>query len=81
MEKDQKRIWKCPECRNKFPKSDNTNTPVRSAGRDGIPGMEPAETGLSPTHSFDNVTARKHKPDLTNPCITLEIYFALSKIT
>ncbi|VVD02419.1 unnamed protein product [Leptidea sinapis] len=63
-----KHKWKCPECRDKLPKSDNTNTPVRSGGRDGIPGIEPAEK----PPGFDNVTVRKNQPDLTNRCITLE---------
>ncbi|VVD06041.1 unnamed protein product [Leptidea sinapis] len=69
MEKDHKRIWKCPECRNKLPKSDNTNTPVRSVVRDGIPGMEPAETGLSPTHSSTVLQSENINQTLQTPVL------------
>ncbi|CAH1647053.1 unnamed protein product [Spodoptera littoralis] len=32
MDNDSKAAWRCPECRCKQPKSDNTNTPIRAAG-------------------------------------------------
>lgn len=33
MDQDRKNNWSCQECRNKIPKSDNTNTPARAVSR------------------------------------------------
>lgn len=63
MDRDRKDSWKCQECRNKEPRKDNTNTPVR-------PAMGSLPPGASGSHSHgpsndddesSNVNRRKRR--------------------
>ncbi|CAH2042562.1 unnamed protein product, partial [Iphiclides podalirius] len=59
MDKESKRTWKCPECRNKQPKLDNTNTPIRAV----IPNSESIKvaSGHIKSPGNTNVTVRYSK--------------------
>lgn len=60
MDKDQKTNWKCPQCRSKQPKKDNSNTPVHHANS--------AKSRPLPILQIDdlhNVNTRTRKPACT----------------
>ncbi|XP_052757609.1 uncharacterized protein LOC128202209 [Galleria mellonella] len=57
MSKDIKSIWKCPECQNKIPKSDNSNTPVRCPRSD----LPTSHVVMESTSTIDNITTRSKK--------------------
>ncbi|XP_063899118.1 uncharacterized protein LOC126053873 [Helicoverpa armigera] len=58
MNVKRKSTWKCPICHSQLPKSDNTNTPVRTA-RLASPTSERSAC-LPPRSPSTNVTIRKH---------------------
>ncbi|KAJ8704778.1 hypothetical protein PYW08_012098 [Mythimna loreyi] len=59
MDPTLKTTWKCPECRCKQPKTDNTNTPIR-------PALNPGHTAGGYSSENCNVTLRG-KPSYTTP--------------
>lgn len=47
MTLDHKKLWKCPECLNRKPKSDNSNTPVKQDAADDIEGAVSAQSNVT----------------------------------
>lgn len=65
MTLDHKQNWKCPECRNKERKFDNSNTPIRAEKSD--------EREFVPCSEMSNVTIRKTaKPEKSMKDINIE---------
>ncbi|CAH0722350.1 unnamed protein product, partial [Brenthis ino] len=73
LEPQFKNVWKCPECRSKEPKIDNTNTPVRSS----TINASCSKLSCNDSMELSNITLRKKhsksSPDAaSNEYITVE---------
>jgi hypothetical protein len=60
MKQEHRRTWKCPECRSRQPRGDNTNTPVRHPTHLSTSDVTEAET--TTVDDTGNVTIRSRKP-------------------
>lgn len=68
MDRDRKASWKCQECRNKKPKRDNTNTPVRSMIDIPVGDDKNAEAD-----ELNYVTQRIHRAATYSPPVEEEV--------
>lgn len=69
-----KSVWKCPECRSKEPKTDNTNTPVRSTTNVSCSKLS-CNDSIEPS----NITLRK-KHSKSSPEATSERYITVETL-
>lgn len=65
MNAENKREWRCLECKSKKPKSDNTNTPVRPSVH-YVPAPAPDNESDTECYSDSNITLRKKSTFLSD---------------
>ncbi|CAK1578358.1 unnamed protein product [Parnassius mnemosyne] len=64
MNAENKREWRCLECKSKKPKSDNTNTPARPSAH--YAPTAPYDETYTECYSDSNITLRKKPNYLSN---------------
>ncbi|XP_047033020.1 uncharacterized protein LOC124639625 [Helicoverpa zea] len=71
MDVEHKRIWRCPECRSKQPKADNTNTPIRAVTS---PASETLVDFVTQPDSETSYITHRRKPtsDVPAPLVVLD---------
>lgn len=69
MNLEHKRIWRCPECRSKQPKVDNTNTPMRAATSTASESLVDSATPSDLDMSYNITHRRKPKGNVPVPFV------------
>lgn len=82
---DRRRNWKCPECLNRLPKTDNTNTPAKSTARsdalceDSLDNVTVRKRITTCTGETDNISQSVRSPPFLEACQEAGKYHGISK--